>query len=108
MTVRDAPVSPAPYLLAWLLLLALLGATMGANALGLGLSAALAVAVLKAGLILAVFMHLRWGHPATRLAAAVGGLLLLAFLWIAVDDARRRPPARSGVGSAPRAGAGGR
>ncbi|MEZ6188313.1 MAG: cytochrome C oxidase subunit IV family protein [Planctomycetota bacterium] len=83
--------SPARLLLTWLLLLALLAATLGAYALELGLALSLAIATLKAAAILREFMELRRAHPTLRLVAA-GSLLFLAVLFcLTLADVLGRP-----------------
>lgn len=74
--------SPAGYAAIWAALVLLLGATVGAARLELGalaLPAALAIAGVKAALVMRYFMHLR-GGPRVNAVYALAGFLWLAFL----------------------------
>jgi cytochrome c oxidase subunit 4 len=66
----------------YLVLLALLAASLGLTYLELGIFnpiGNLGIAVLQAGLIMAVFMGLRWSSPLVRVVA-IGGIFFLSFL----------------------------
>ena len=88
-TPRDA--SGRRYLQAWLALLVLTGASFGADRLHLGaLSTAIAlgVALIKASIVLVVFMHLgREPFPIRFVAALNVAWVLLLCLGIAADVA---------------------
>lgn len=67
--------SPTIYCIVAALLLGLLALTVGLTYVplgGFGAAAALTIAVVKAGLVAAFFMHLKWSSPAMRLFAAAG------------------------------------
>jgi cytochrome c oxidase subunit 4 len=66
----------------YLALVALLGVNLGLSYLPLGIFnpiTNLGIAALQAGLIMAVFMGLRWSSPLVRVAA-IGGIFFLSFL----------------------------
>lgn len=88
-----------PLLLAWLALMLLLAATVGASLLPIGQwrqVVNLAIAGAKAAVILLLFMKLRTETPLVRLAFAASGLLLLVLALLLTADYHLRPqPARS-------------
>jgi cytochrome c oxidase subunit IV len=66
----------------YLALVALLGVNLGLSYLPLGIFnpiSNLGIAALQAGLIMAVFMGLRWSSPLVRVVA-IGGVFFLSFL----------------------------
>ena len=82
--------------LTWVALLVLLGLTTGGAYLPLGrynLPLSLAIAALKAALVLVVFMQLRRGPVLARGFIAAGFLWLGILLWLAMDDYATRPVA---------------
>lgn len=91
MSAKILPVKT--YLQTWLALLVLLAVTVGAAFLPLGpfnVCVALAIAALKALIIVLIFMHIRWGSKLLHLAA-FSGILWLAILisMVVVDYATR-------------------
>ncbi len=75
--------SPAAYLAVFGALMVLTGVTVGVAFVDLGMFndlLAMAIAFLKASLVVWIFMNMRHGSPLSRLAA-VGGLLWLAILF---------------------------
>jgi cytochrome c oxidase subunit 4 len=76
---------------AWLAVLLVL--TVAASKLNLGywnVPLALAIAVIKAALIVLFFMHVRYGSPLLRLFAAGGFFWLAILLAFVVADVRAR------------------
>ncbi|MGA7981987.1 MAG: cytochrome C oxidase subunit IV family protein [Chromatiaceae bacterium] len=66
----------------YVLLLALLAMSLAVTYVHLGIFNAVAnlgIAVLQAGMIMAVFMGLRWSSPLVRVTA-IGGVFFLSFL----------------------------
>jgi cytochrome c oxidase subunit 4 len=89
----DHVVPKATYYKVAVWLAILLVATVAASRLDLGMwnvPLALAIATLKAALIVLIFMHVRYSSPLVRLFAA-GGFLWLAIMltFIAADVLRR-------------------
>ena len=81
-------VSRGLYFLIFAALLALTGVTIAVATLDLGplnTLAALAIAVVKAALVVLYFMHLRWSERLTRVffAGALGGLVVLITVTLA-------------------------
>ena len=77
----NSPAHPRVYLLTWVALLALLGATFGLAHLQLGawkLAVSLAIAAAKVVLVALFFMHLR------RASALVVVFALVALVWLAI------------------------
>jgi len=86
--MRDRPSRTAAYAVAWLALLGLLAATAAIGRLHLGtgnLVASLSIAVLKAAIVLWIFMGMRHATALVRLAAAAG-LFVLALSGLALAD----------------------
>jgi cytochrome c oxidase subunit 4 len=85
--------SGTPYVLTWLGLLALTAASYSIDRLGLGawgFAASLSIAVLKAGVVLLVFMHLTKEPFVIRFVAILNVLyVLLICVGIAADVAAR-------------------
>jgi cytochrome c oxidase subunit 4 len=81
------------YFVAWLVLVALTGASFGASRLSLGGAAAivaLAIAVVKASVVLAVFMHLYRAPFVLRFVAALNiAWVALLCAGIAIDVVTR-------------------
>lgn len=85
-----------PLLLAWIALLLLLGATIGASLLPIGgwrQFANLMIAGIKAAIIVAVFMKLGRDSGLVRLAFAVSGILLVVLAGLLTADYQLRPKA---------------
>lgn len=84
------PVLPAKaYVLVWLALIALLLLTLGSAYLRLGWANApinLAIAVVKALLVMIFFMHLRSSHYLLRIVAAAGFFWLALLIGLAFTD----------------------
>jgi len=84
------PVLPAKiYVLIWLALITLLLLTLGSAYLRLGgVNGAinLAIAVVKAVLVMIFFMHLRSGHYLLRIVAAAGFFWLALLIGLAFTD----------------------
>jgi len=84
------PVLPAKvYVLIWLALITLLLLTLGSAYLRLGWvngAINLAIAVVKAVLVMIFFMHLRSGHYLLRIVAAVGFFWLALLIGLAFTD----------------------
>ena len=75
--------SPVAYLAVFGALMVLTGVTVGVAFVDLGVFndlVAMAIAFLKASLVVWIFMNMRHGSPLSRLAA-VGGILWLAILF---------------------------
>lgn len=82
------------YVWTFVALLALLGATSLAAHLHLGALGdviSLVIAVSKAGLVAAFFMHLKWSSGLTRLFAASGVFWLLILIALSLNDYLTRP-----------------
>lgn len=84
---------------AWLALIALMLASLGCAYLRLGagnLVAGLAIAAVKAAIVVWLFMELRRASPTTRIAAAAGFVTLLLLMTLSFADyaTRRVEPAR--------------
>jgi cytochrome c oxidase subunit 4 len=79
---------------AWLGLLLLLAASLGSAYIPLGIGnfvAGIAIAAIKTGIVVVVFMQLPGALPATRIAAAMGVAVLLVLAALSgVDYATRR------------------
>jgi cytochrome c oxidase subunit 4 len=85
---------PRALLLSWLGLLALLGLTVFGAYLPLGAlntSLALAIALGKALIVVAIFMELRHGSALTVIFAGAGFFWLAIMLWLALADYLTRP-----------------
>jgi cytochrome c oxidase subunit 4 len=84
------PVLPAKiYVLIWLALITLLLLTLGSAYLRLGWvngAINLAIAVVKAALVMIFFMHLRSGHYLLRIVAAAGFFWLALLIGLAFTD----------------------
>ena len=84
------PVLPAKvYVLIWLALITLLLLTLGSAYLRLGGvngGINLAIAVVKAVLVMIFFMHLRSGHYLLRIVAAAGFFWLALLIGLAFTD----------------------
>jgi cytochrome c oxidase subunit 4 len=84
------PVLPAKaYVLVWLALIALLLLTVGSAYLPLGWANGainIAIAVVKALLVMIFFMHLRSGHYLLRIVAAAGFFWLALLIGLAFTD----------------------
>ncbi len=81
------------YLLVYLALMVLLGATVGVTFLELGrlqLPASLGIAVVKAGLVALYFMHLRRASGLARLFAGAGTLWLVILLGLTLAEVLTR------------------
>ncbi|HEY1283861.1 MAG TPA: cytochrome C oxidase subunit IV family protein [Steroidobacteraceae bacterium] len=75
------PMPLRAYVWSWLALLALLTATLGSAYIHLGyfnMIVNLVIAIMKALLVMVVFMHLKKSAPFVRLVAAAG------FCWLAI------------------------
>jgi cytochrome c oxidase subunit 4 len=89
----SAPVSLRSCLLVWLALLGLLLLTAGSAYLPLGnfnLAVSLAIALLKAFLVMAFFMNLRRERATTRLFAVAGFVWLAALIGLTLADVMTR------------------
>ncbi|HLY09494.1 MAG TPA: cytochrome C oxidase subunit IV family protein [Planctomycetota bacterium] len=92
------------YLLVYVLLLGLLGATTGLAFLdlgGAGAAAALLIAAMKALLVLLFFMHLRGSPRLVWLFAGVGFYWLAILVSLSLSDLLTRPWFSSVLGSRP-------
>jgi len=77
------------YLMVFGALMVLAALTVGASFINLGVSnnlIALAIAVTKAGLIMAFFMHLKYSSRLTWIVAGVGFFWLIIFFVITLGD----------------------
>jgi cytochrome c oxidase subunit 4 len=82
-------VSVKTYLLVFVVLIALVGLTVGVSFINLGYFSrpiALAIAITKAGLIMAFFMHLRYSSKLTWVIAGMGFFWLIILLVITMGD----------------------
>jgi cytochrome c oxidase subunit 4 len=85
----------APLLLAWIALMLLLAATVGASLLPIGgwrQAINLAIAGTKASIILWIFMKLRSETALVRLAFGASGVLLIVLASLLTADYHLRPP----------------
>jgi cytochrome c oxidase subunit 4 len=83
-----------PLLVAWLALMLMLAATVGASLLPIGAwrqAINLVIAGAKAAVILAIFMKLRSETALVRLTFAASGALLIAFASLLAADYQLRP-----------------
>ena len=81
------------YVLVWVGLMALLAASWALSTMSLGVAGfpiAMAIAVAKAGLVIAFYMHMRHEHGSIRLAFATVLILVAVLMGIAVTDAATR------------------
>jgi len=86
-------ISPRTYLTVFAVLLVLTGTTIGLAFVPLGIwstPVALTIAAVKASLIVAVFMHLRYGTATSRLAVLAGMFWLAIMLAGILDDVLTR------------------
>lgn len=77
------------YIVVWAVLLALLALTFGSAYVPLGRANAainIVIAIVKAGLVAAFFMHLRTGRVMNRLAGAAALLVLMILLALTLTD----------------------
>jgi cytochrome c oxidase subunit 4 len=89
------PESVAVYVRTWLALLALLAATCGSSFVPLGrfnVVINLAIAGIKALLVVFAFMHLGKGRPTIRLVAAAGCAWLTLLVGLSLADFLVRGP----------------
>src|SRR5436190_399242 len=85
--------SPLTYVVVFIALMVLAGATyaMGEGKLGAwSLPFAMAVACIKAGLVMAFFMHLAEHKGAVRLAAAIAVFFVVLLIAISIGDVATR------------------
>jgi cytochrome c oxidase subunit 4 len=93
-THPDGDADPAPpplrtYVLTWIALLVLLALTAGSSYVPMhafNLAANLAIALVKALLVVFVFMHVRRGTPMTRVVAAAGVFWLALLTTLSLTD----------------------
>jgi cytochrome c oxidase subunit 4 len=84
---------PRPYVLTWIALLVLLALTCGSSFVPLGhfnVVVNLAIALLKALLVVFVFMHVRRGSPMVRVFAVAGVLWLCLLVGLSLTDLATR------------------
>lgn len=77
------------YLVTWITLLVLTGATIGVAYLDLGrwnTAAAVLIAAMKGSLVMIVFMHLREADRGTGLNLLLGFLVLASLLILSIGD----------------------
>jgi len=82
--MSSATISKKSYLLVWAALMVLLGATWGVAELNLGAAntiLALIIAVIKMGLVIFFFMHVRYNNRLTWIFAGAG----FVWFWIMVS-----------------------
>jgi cytochrome c oxidase subunit 4 len=90
---RAHPVSGRAYAATWIGLLVLTATSFGVSRLDLGpwdLVAALAIAVVKSGLVLALFMHLVETRLSSRLVVLVAALLVTLLVGLTATDVATR------------------
>jgi len=90
---KDA-VRPISYLLVFASLMVLTATTVAVSRLELDawhMAAGMAIAVLKAALVLLFFMHIRFSSPVVRLAALSGLLWVGILLVLSLADYMTRP-----------------
>ncbi|MCG6940696.1 MAG: cytochrome C oxidase subunit IV family protein [Thiohalocapsa sp.] len=94
----DAVPAKAPptgrYWLMWLVLLALQLVNLGSSYLPLGafnVVVNVGISIVKALLVMAVFMHLSSASPVMRLAAGVGFFFLAVLIGLSLGDYMTRP-----------------
>ena len=90
--------------LAWLVLAALLGATLAGAYLPIGpwkLPLALSIAAAKGALVLTVFMGLSKAGGASRITALAGTFWVLLLVALAMSDVTTRQMLAPGFGAAP-------
>lgn len=96
MTQPDDASAPPwrPYLAVWALLVALLGLSLGVAYLPLGRRgtvAGIAVAIVKAALVVVVYMGLGRSSALVRLAAGAGCLFAIVLFALTFSDVLSRP-----------------
>jgi cytochrome c oxidase subunit 4 len=82
-------VSSKTYLAIFFVLMALLGATVAVAYINLGvwnLPVAMAISIIKGGLIVLFFMHVRYGSNLAKVFAGAGFFWLLILLSLAMSD----------------------
>jgi cytochrome c oxidase subunit IV len=87
--MSHAVVSIKTYLIIFLVLMALLGATVTVAYIDLdvwNLPVAMAISILKGGLIVLFFMHVRYGSNLVKIFAGAGFFWLLILLSLAMSD----------------------
>lgn len=87
-------IEPKTYYVVFGVLMVLLIATLGAAAIDLGplnLPIAMAIAVAKAGVVMAYFMHLKFNSSLVRLFAFAGVAWLLILFHLTLNDYVSRP-----------------
>ena len=78
-----------PYVLTWIALLILLSLSAGSSLLPLGtfnLVSNFAIAVLKAGLVVVIFMRIRRSSPVVHIFAAAGLVWLALLIGLSLSD----------------------
>jgi cytochrome c oxidase subunit 4 len=97
MTARESTSTASPlarYWLVWLALLALQGLNLVSAYLPLGpfnVVVNVGISIVKALLVMAVFMHLSSASPVMRLAAGVGFFFLAVLIGLSLGDYMTRP-----------------
>jgi cytochrome c oxidase subunit 4 len=90
-------ISLRQHLLTWVALLVLLGLSAGTSLLPLGafnVVCNFAIAIVKAGLVVVLFMRIGDSAPMVKIVAAAGVFLLGMLIWLGVADfiAQTLPP----------------
>jgi len=86
---HDFSIGYGAYVLIWLILLSLLTVTVGVAGLHLGeftLFIALLVAAIKSGLVITVFMHIKFEEAIFKVFLSVTGMILLVVFVITSFD----------------------
>lgn len=93
MSEHDHIISRKTYLAVYVALLVLLGLTLGAAYVDLGpfnLTVSLGIAVAKAVLIVAIFMHVQFSEPLVRVFAGAAVLWLAILMALSLGDVLTR------------------
>jgi len=96
MTEDHAHIVPyRTFIIVWLVLLALTGITVAVAQFNLGalnIWVALGIATLKAGLVVTVFMHMKYEQPLFKLALMSALAILAIFIGLTFFDVLYRTP----------------
>lgn len=96
MSEQDSHIVPyRTFLIVWAALLILTGATVAVAQFNLGalnIWVALGIATLKAGLVVAVFMHMKYEQPLFKLALLAALAILAIFIGLTFFDVLYRNP----------------
>ena len=89
MTKHEHIVSYKTVITVWLLLLMLTGVTVGASRIDLGslnIWVALGIAAIKSGLVISIFMHMKYESPVFKLFLLIALSVLAIFVGLTLMD----------------------